>query len=238
MNKIKLSKDCYWDSENEKILENDSLVLLSSSMLACLRLLILNRDRPVSSENIFHYIWGEEDKKFKSKAIRSLISSLRKKLPSITISNHYGGFYSLEKYRDALPDFKDYLLDILDQSKNGITITDPNQKDNPLIYVNEAFTDMFGYSAEEIIGLNCRFLHADDTNQTAIENIRKAIENKKDITVVIRNYHKSGSLIYNEVTVSPIFDKKSLKLKYFLGVQKDVSVMYKLLESRGLLYDE
>ena len=116
-----------------------------------------------------------------------------------------------------------YFPKIIDQAKNGITISDPNQEDNPLIYVNKAFSDIFGYSADEALGKNCRFLQANDTDQANIQKIREAIKEQKETTTVLRNYTKEGKLVYNEVTVSPIFDTQTHQLKYFLGVQKDIT---------------
>lgn len=125
---------------------------------------------------------------------------------------------------------KEYLFDILDQAKNGITITDPNQEDNPIIYVNKAFCELFGYDADEIIGKNCRFLQQDDTEQSSIETIRFAIFHKIPVTAVLRNYTKNRKLIYNELSISPIFDKQTQELKYFLGVQKDVTKEQQLIK--------
>ena len=48
-------------------------------------------------------------------------------------------------------------------STNGIIITDAGQPDNPIVYVNPAFERLTGYSAEELIGRNCRFLQGPDT---------------------------------------------------------------------------
>ena len=120
-------------------------------------------------------------------------------------------------------ELNDYLFEILDQAKNGITITDPNQDDNPVIYVNKTFTDIFGYSYDEIVGRNCRFLQNDDRDQSGSKKIRVALDKQKSVTAVIRNYTKDGVLVYNELAVSPIFDKDTGKLKYFLGVQRDVT---------------
>src|SRR4028118_273503 len=50
-------------------------------------------------------------------------------------------------------------------SSNGITISDPGQPDNPLIYVNRSFELMTGYSAEAVLGSNCRFLQGPDGDQ-------------------------------------------------------------------------
>ena len=120
-------------------------------------------------------------------------------------------------------DVKDYFFEIINQAANGITLTDPNQFDNPLIFANQAFYEMFGYDKDEVIGLNCRFLQHEDKDQVNLEKIRDAIKYEKQTTTVLRNYTKDGKLILNEIRVSPIFDKKTKELKYFLGIQKVIS---------------
>ena len=40
----------------------------------------------------------------------------------------------------------------------GIAVADPSQPDAPMVYVNDAFLRLTGYSREECIGRNCRFL--------------------------------------------------------------------------------
>lgn len=120
-------------------------------------------------------------------------------------------------------ELQEYLFEIIDQAKNGISVTDPNQEDNPLVFVNKSFSEMFGYSQHEVVGDNCRFLQGEDREQQGLNIIREGIEREEVVTAVLRNYTKSGKLVYNEVTVSPIFDKETGKIKYFLGVQKDVT---------------
>ncbi len=136
----------------------------------------------------------------------------------------------MKNYKIKDHELNNYLLEILDQAKNGISITDPNKEDNPLVYINKTFTDLFEYSFEDVIDKNCRFLQADDRNQSGLDKIRDAISKQISTTVVLRNYSKSGKMIYNEITVSPIFDKKTKKIKYFLGVQKDVTKEQNLLK--------
>ena len=52
----------------------------------------------------------------------------------------------------------------LESVMNGIVITDPTKKDNPIIYFNKAFQKLTGYNRDEIIGYNCRFLQGKDRN--------------------------------------------------------------------------
>jgi PAS domain S-box-containing protein/diguanylate cyclase (GGDEF)-like protein len=128
-----------------------------------------------------------------------------------------------------LKEVSEHLFQILDQSQNGITITNPNQNDNPIIFANKAFCNTFGYSLDEIINKNCRFLHKDDTEQEEINDIRKAISNKKSISTILRNYKKDGTLVFIELSISPIFDEDK-NLKYFLGIQKDITKEKKFVE--------
>ncbi|MCG6985668.1 MAG: PAS domain-containing protein [Thiocapsa sp.] len=114
------------------------------------------------------------------------------------------------------------LSQILDTSINGITLSDPDQKDNPIVYANEAFELITGYSHEEIIGRNCRFLQGQDRDQDGLEKIREAIREQKRATVMIRNYRKDGTLFYNRFSIRPLYDRQG-KLIYFLGVQYDVT---------------
>ncbi len=227
---IKLHKKCYWNPLTHTVIQDNCNLVLTSSMTKLLAILIDHHDKPVSSVDIFFHIWDDYDKEFNPKNIRNLISALRKRIPSLMINNYYGGRYVLKKYRDNIPDITDYVLEILDQAKNGITISDPNLPDNPIIFVNEAFTELFGYTSEEALGRNCRFLHGEDRDQLSLKEIKKALKEERDITATLRNYTKNGELIYNELTISPIFDKKTEKLKYFLGVQKNMTAVQKLIQ--------
>ena len=114
------------------------------------------------------------------------------------------------------------LSQILDTCVNGITLSDPDQEDNPIIYANEMFELMTGYDSEEIIGRNCRFLHGDDRDQEGLEEVRTAIRERKSVTVTLRNYRKDGEMFYNRFTIRPLFDREG-HLRYFLGLQHDVS---------------
>ena len=107
-------------------------------------------------------------------------------------------------------------------SSNGIVITDPNQPDDPIIYVNPAFASMTGYSAQETLGRNCRFLQGTEREQPALEELRVALRDGYRCKVILRNYKKDGAPFWNELSVSPVRDKEG-KLVNFIGVQEDVT---------------
>lgn len=114
------------------------------------------------------------------------------------------------------------LTEILDDCVNGITLADPDVEDCPLIYANKAFEKLTGYSQTEIIGHNCRFLQATDTEQDSIKEIKRSIDNRTELTTTLRNYKKDGTLFYNRLKIKPLFDNKG-KIMYFLGLQYDVT---------------
>jgi PAS domain S-box-containing protein len=112
-------------------------------------------------------------------------------------------------------------------SSCGITIADCRLPDMPLIYVNDAFETVTGYSVRETMGRNCRFLQirADgtmDRDQEGVGEIRRALLMGEDCTATLRNYRKNGDLFYNELHVSPIFDASG-RLTHFVGVQTDIT---------------
>ncbi len=91
-----------------------------------------------------------------------------------------------------------------------------------LIYISPTFEKTFGYSCDEVRGTNCRFLQGKDTNQVARKLMRKAINAKKGVIVMLRNYHRDGTLINNLVSLKPMFDENGVNFAY-LGCQEDVT---------------
>ncbi len=79
-------------------------------------------------------------------------------------------------------------------SHEGILTTDPNDPDNPIIYANPAVERITGYSVEEAIGKNCRFLQGEDRDQPALEELRAAITEGCECWVVLRNWHAAPSV--------------------------------------------
>jgi PAS domain S-box-containing protein len=107
-------------------------------------------------------------------------------------------------------------------STNSIVITDPNQPDDPLVYVNPSFVKTTGYTAEEALGRNCRFLQREDREQPALRELRAAVHEGRHRTVVLRNYRKDGTLFWNELSVYPVRDEDG-DVANFVGVQNDVT---------------
>src|SRR6476469_5603433 len=107
-------------------------------------------------------------------------------------------------------------------SSNSILIADARKPDTPIIYCNPAFEKLTGYSTEEVIGRNCRFLQGPDTDQSELNKLRRSLQAGTEIQVVLKNYRKDKTPFWNELMVSPILDNEG-KLTHFIGVQNDIS---------------
>lgn len=121
-------------------------------------------------------------------------------------------------------------LDLKDRalatSAEGITIADATQSDCPLIYVNQGFETLTGYSAAYACGSNCRFLQGKDTDPTAVEEIRRAVRQKRGCVVEILNYRKNGEPFWNRLSITPIYDDSGV-VTHFIGIQSDVTARRK-----------
>ena len=102
-------------------------------------------------------------------------------------------------------------------------ITDPNKPDNPIVFCNEAFIRLTGYSRQEIIGFNCRFLQGPETDPADIDRLRDAIRRRAEIEMEIINHRKDGTKFWNRVLISPVFDEDG-RLTYFFASQLDVTL--------------
>lgn len=98
----------------------------------------------------------------------------------------------------------------------------PNLPDDPIVLCNEAFEHLTGYSADEIIGRNCRFLQGPETDREQIARIREALKTERVAVVEILNYRKDGSKFWNALHLGPIYNEDG-SIKFFFGSQWDVS---------------
>ncbi|AMB80964.1 MULTISPECIES: PAS domain-containing protein [Pseudomonas] len=115
---------------------------------------------------------------------------------------------------------------MVDASQDGIVIAEQEGEDNILIYVNKAFETLTGYSSDDILYQDCRFLQAGDRDQTGLQLIRDAIASGQPTRQILRNYRKDGAHFWNELSITPVFNEND-QLTYFIGVQKDVTAQVK-----------
>lgn len=104
----------------------------------------------------------------------------------------------------------------------SFTISDPNRPDDPLVWVNPAFTETTGYTFEEAVGRNCRFLQGPRTDPEAVADVRRSLADGLPITTTLLNYRRDGTTFWNELSISPVCDHDG-RITHFVGVQADVT---------------
>ncbi|MEX5664457.1 PAS domain-containing protein [Pseudomonas neuropathica] len=116
---------------------------------------------------------------------------------------------------------------VINASNDGIVVAEKEgEQDNILIYVNPAFERMTGYSSEEILYQDCRFLQSGDRDQESLKLIRETLDNGGSCREILRNYRKDGTPFWNELSLSTVKNADDGQT-YFVGVQKDVTVQVK-----------
>ncbi len=112
--------------------------------------------------------------------------------------------------------------DLIRASPIAAVISNPRLPDNPIVACNEAFCTLTGYSENEIVGRNCRFLRGKDTEADRTMALREGIRAQQPILTEILNYKKDGTPFRNALMIAPIFDAAG-GLEYFLGSQMEVA---------------
>lgn len=110
----------------------------------------------------------------------------------------------------------------VDVSVNAVVITDNKQPDQPIIYVNPAFVELTGYSHDEVIGRNCRFLQGQYQDQPELANIRRVLDDKQHGSAVLLNCRKDGSQFWNELSIAPVSNDRN-ELTHYVGILHDIT---------------
>lgn len=110
----------------------------------------------------------------------------------------------------------------MDAAPIGITIADMQADNEPLVYINECFERMTGYTIEETLGENCRFMQGEKTEAEPVQRMRQAIEAREPVQVELRNYRKDGTMFWNQIRLAPI--PYNGEVPYYVGFQQDITL--------------
>ncbi|GAA4296151.1 sensor histidine kinase [Aestuariibaculum suncheonense] len=128
----------------------------------------------------------------------------------------------------------------LDSAKSGIVITDALKPDNPIIYFNSTFQTLTGYSDDEILNHNIKFLQRKDQNQKPLQKLKEAMLMGESCQATLRSYRKDGSMFWNDMYVFPITNSRGY-VTNFVAIQNDVTLK-KIAEEERLhlasIFDE
>ncbi len=111
---------------------------------------------------------------------------------------------------------------VIHATTQGIVITDALQPDCPIIFINRGFELITGYTAEDALGRNCRFLQGRETDAATTASIRQAIREERAGSFELLNYRKDGTTFWNEMSITPVRDENG-QLTHFVGVQSDIT---------------
>ncbi|MBV4487356.1 PAS domain-containing protein [Pseudomonas sp. SWRI153] len=116
---------------------------------------------------------------------------------------------------------------VINASNDGIVVAEKEgEQDNILIYVNPAFERLTGYTSEEILYQDCRFLQAGDRDQPSLQRVRDTLRDGGACREILRNYRKDGTPFWNELSLSTVRNADDGQT-YIVGVQKDVTLQVK-----------
>ncbi len=118
-------------------------------------------------------------------------------------------------------------FDNLDEAQHSISISDARLPDMPLVYVNPGFEQFSGYSRDDVLGKNCRFLQNAYRDQAGVALIRSTVAARQSCVVDLVNFRKDGSVLHNRLSLQPVFDMKG-ELAYYVGLQTNIEVLQRL----------
>jgi len=121
------------------------------------------------------------------------------------------------------PDFS--FIKALQTAQQNFVVTDPSLPDNPIVYATQGFLNLTGYTLDQVLGRNCRFLQGPETDPKAVEKIRRAIEEGSDMSVCLLNYRVDGTTFWNQFFIAALRDAAG-NITNYVGVQCKVSDQY------------
>ncbi|MFY0607758.1 MAG: PAS domain S-box protein [Cyclobacteriaceae bacterium] len=114
---------------------------------------------------------------------------------------------------------------VVKNAKDAIVITEAEPFDEPgprIVFVNDAFTKMTGYSSEEALGRSPRFLQGPESDTEELQRLGASLRNWQSTEVTLRNYKKDGTPFWTNMLISPIADENGWFVNW-ISIQRDVS---------------
>jgi PAS domain S-box-containing protein len=107
----------------------------------------------------------------------------------------------------------------VEQSPSIVLITDPKGQ---IEYVNPKFTEVSGYSLEEVIGKNPRFLKSGETSREEYNHLWDTVLNGGEWRGEFHNRRKSGELYWESASISGIRNAEG-EITHFIAVKEDIT---------------
>ena len=115
------------------------------------------------------------------------------------------------------------LLEQYQKATNNSVIVSKTDTEGVIIYANDEFCKISGYSADELIGKNHNIIRHPDNPKSLFKNLWNTIKNKKQTWKgMIRNKTKDNISYYVKTTITPILDKNNNILEY-IALRDDIT---------------
>jgi PAS domain S-box-containing protein len=119
------------------------------------------------------------------------------------------------------------LESVITNTKDSVLITEVEPFDEPgnkIVYVNDAFTKMTGYSSEEVIGKTRRILQGPKSDKLELKRLGESIRKWQSFEATIINYKKNGEEFWNNFTLTPVANEKGW-YTHWIAIERDVSLI-------------
>lgn len=114
------------------------------------------------------------------------------------------------------------VLSAVAELRVGLTIAEAGPENRPLIFVNDGFLDLVGYTREEVVGRDCRLLQGPDTEPEAVAEIGQGLAKGEEVQTILLNYRKDGTTFWNRLSIYPVHADGG-EVTHFIGIQEDVT---------------
>jgi len=115
------------------------------------------------------------------------------------------------------------LITSIQQSQHSFVITDPSLQDNPIVFASDDFLTLTGYSREDVLGRNFRFLHGERTSKEKLDHIRKGLATGDDVSVTLVNYTADGTPFWNKLFIAALRDAQNNIVNFIAVIVKVAS---------------
>lgn len=107
---------------------------------------------------------------------------------------------------------------------DAFCMTDPNEDDDPMVFITDGLAAVTGFRIEELISRNCRMFQGAGTRGSCVDRMRDSLSKRDEFTELVLNYTKDGRVYWNLLFVARLVSLEG-ELRYHLGGTIDVTEM-------------
>lgn len=153
--------------------------------------------------------------KMSNEMCQKILSQLPAEIPKLVTS-------SIKEATTVLGRNDYHLMTSIQTAQRSFCMTNPHLPDNPIVFASEGFLALTGYTREQVLGRNCRFLQGPGTDRRMVEALSRGIASGVDTSVCLLNYRADGTPFYNQIFLAALRNQDNVIVNY-VGVQLEVS---------------